>query len=1417
MNGGALQAASHTQNRHGAAASDPAALEILRQAHATLDLIDASHPGTSAEDLELTTDEKLERLESARAALLEARRARSAIQDLSQLLSRVTQISLRDTSPQCRMVALAAIEDICLRDLRSFMVQATPCLSQSLNDTDQLVQMRAIRTLTALFRRVMGISAAIGVDTALSIDGSAHPGLDGARIVGTTPHGASEQVTERVPGAIYLSWIEMYHRATSFLDHSHDGICKAAVKFAETVVLALSFSGSGSSGSQDHFTLDFARSRTDLAAIVDITALERYGKETADRVVHIVKTTMETMTKGAAKLRVASFLTALTVLGNLSRRRKLLIGTTLPPLLEAATLLSSEEERPQCIPPFTAGQRVSASMVLRLSLSAMRSYSHVRSSESARGVGSAIATLTQFEARAQTAAQQQLRQQNRPGVPNNAGTGGLSDTRTSALAAAQATQQPTAKRKLAELNTRDTADRIPARPSAAVAKDGVAIYMRAMPPAELVNFIIQHLPTDVTPRTLGGQPARGTSPQKRPRTSAVDEPIIKQEHGGVPTRVPKDAVSASGAVAAAAPRRVAPRRTVAPAVVVPRLSPSSRHRLLRLQCRRLLEGERIAKAAGAGMLRLVVLAKLLPVVTQSNGEEGTVFRDEVIEHLMQDLAGRLDLALLWLHGEAAQSLLTHAANGQDDSEEAEKELTKEVEEHMKQYFVARGEGDMYAETAQEQGGTTGAQSDKMPQALPDDASQRLGTAGTDVRKTEEEEESRANTSMSDTVIVPERNDHVVETPDKGGQSAGPQAAGAESSDLSKENVKMEALEENSDQQAASQDAETGASNEMHGGTGRVAVKSEPVEAASGAPVASASVSEKPSQGHKMEIEPQSGVLEAVAKPDVVIGGADGIASGDSYVCKAAQVDDTPAVAAGTPEQAPKDAKPSAQGASDASESLFTDPVQPASKLGEGYAKLLEAIVTKAAAVLEPEDRTFTRILVEAPVLTPAVIDRVKADCRDPGRSRIGLSTLKDIVLERPGADRKICLDILLEQALDRDQIHRGPAVRLIANKLFENLDGPIRARVEEFAVGAMRKATAEATAAASPGGDTAMLPEISGDAAAERNADLERQLWLPTALAAKEGRLLDEFAAVLVTAPPPVRAILSARMRDVAAQLGPSSNAVLKLVRGTAEPYASNEAIFREVAVSVIAAVSGRDGHGTTRALFEAARDRFERSKDGRLIRSVLSGFEREDISRYLGVLTNLDTSGTAPGSGRKDAEPEFRSVARDIMSRRPPVISARDLILELHRLPPTAPVCVALRVCIEMKSLFKEEDICCALQHHVNSDDISPVFMRTVLLACVFHPRLETFARDVVLRALIRRRVWKNKALWLGFLEYCKTYVPQCLTLLAMLPVEKLRVALGEVEKLRGCIQELLNDQNRKLSISVRRRLRAAIEADTA
>ncbi|KAL3314447.1 hypothetical protein Ciccas_006935 [Cichlidogyrus casuarinus] len=176
--------------------------------------------------------------------------------------------------------------------------------------------------------------------------------------------------------------------------------------------------------------------------------------------------------------------------------------------------------------------------------------------------------------------------------------------------------------------------------------------------------------------------------------------------------------------------------------------------------------------------------------------------------------------------------------------------------------------------------------------------------------------------------------------------------------------------------------------------------------------------------------------------------------------------------------------------------------------------------------------------------------------------------------------------------------------------------------------------------------------------------------------------------------------------------------------------------------------------------------------------------------------------------------------------------ISPEDLVVAIHQLEfvqmqkesadSTEPdaknkleLKLILRACLHCfaeKKFYTQERLSLAISQLVQLDPVPTLTMRTVMQALALYPRLAGLVITVLARLAHKQvrssHIWKNSALWDGFVRCCMKTRPQCFQVLFLLPTEQLESVFLKESSLRQHmlrhVENLSNAQRQQIPDSV-------------
>ncbi|KAK3753619.1 hypothetical protein QZH41_004196 [Actinostola sp. cb2023] len=109
--------------------------------------------------------------------------------------------------------------------------------------------------------------------------------------------------------------------------------------------------------------------------------------------------------------------------------------------------------------------------------------------------------------------------------------------------------------------------------------------------------------------------------------------------------------------------------------------------------------------------------------------------------------------------------------------------------------------------------------------------------------------------------------------------------------------------------------------------------------------------------------------------------------------------------------------------------LYQEQLMQEIKMEEGYPLDMTSYDECLCTVLEglqhrmdPKDKLFTRVVLEAPLVTERVMDMVKLHCENLDSLQVGFATLRDLIIKRPATQHEHLQTLLELTTNDRDQV-----------------------------------------------------------------------------------------------------------------------------------------------------------------------------------------------------------------------------------------------------------------------------------------------------------------------------------------------------------------------------------------------------------
>ncbi|XP_071979325.1 symplekin [Engystomops pustulosus] len=447
--------------------------------------------------------------------------------------------------------------------------------------------------------------------------------------------------------------------------------------------------------------------------------------------------------------------------------------------------------------------------------------------------------------------------------------------------------------------------------------------------------------------------------------------------------------------------------------------------------------------------------------------------------------------------------------------------------------------------------------------------------------------------------------------------------------------------------------------------------------------------------------------------------------------------------------------------------LFQEYCEYQSGAGEdGYQECLIGILTGLQERPDQRDGVFTKVVLEAPLLTDSALDVIRKYCEDEGRSYLGMSTLRDLILTRPARQFQY-LHLLLDLSSNEKDKVRQQALHLI-KRMYEKES--LRQYIEKFALNYLQLLVHPNPPSVLFGADK------DTEVAAPWTEDTVKHcLYLYLALLPQNHKLIHELASVYTEATADIKRTVLRVIETPIRGMGMNSPELLLLVENC--PKGAETLVTRCLHILT-------DKVPPSPELVKRVRDLYQkRLPDVRFLIPVLNGLDKKEVIQALPKLIKLNPIvvkevfnrllGTQHGDGSSTMSP----------------LTPGDLLVALHNIDSSKcdmkSVIKATNLCFSARSVYTSEVLAVVLQQLMDATPLPMLLMRTVIQALGMYPRLGGFIMNILTR-LIYKQVWKYPKVWEGFIKCCQRTKPQSFSVLLQLPPPQLQSVLQMSPDLR-------------------------------
>ncbi|CAA7388045.1 unnamed protein product [Spirodela intermedia] len=489
-----------------------------------------------------------------------------------------------------------------------------------------------------------------------------------------------------------------------------------------------------------------------------------------------------------------------------------------------------------------------------------------------------------------------------------------------------------------------------------------------------------------------------------------------------------------------------------------------------------------------------------------------------------------------------------------------------------------------------------------------------------------------------------------------------------------------------------------------------------------------------------------------------------------------------------------------------------------------YEKFLLGVAKFLCNILPASDKSFSRLLNEAPLLPDSIMklledlcrtlghDHQGKDTREGDRITQGLGAVWSLILMRPHT-RQTCLNIALKCAVDSQDEVRGKAIRLVANKLHPL--SFVTESIEQFAKNTILSLVdqrvpdkdltlrpsseqgMEVESQESSINDSRMLDSGPVEGENSRNAQLtspttpavsltqaQKYSSLFFALCIKKPQLLQLVFDVYGRAPKVVKQSIHWHVSDLARKLGPSCPELLHII--SVFPDGSENLMALVLQVLTEEMTPSADLITTVKQLHQS------KLKDAAILIPILSSLSKDEVLPIFPRLVDLPTE-------------KFQTALARILqgsAHTGPALTPAEVLVAIHDINPEKDgvplkkIMDACTTCFEQRTVFTQHVLVKALDELIKRTPLPLLFMRTVIQAIDAFPAMVDFVMEI-LSKLVTMQIWRMPKLWPGFLKCASQTQPHSFNVLLKLPPSQLENVLQKHPNIRSLLSSHASQGN--------------------
>nr|XP_061799753.1 symplekin-like [Nerophis lumbriciformis] len=437
-----------------------------------------------------------------------------------------------------------------------------------------------------------------------------------------------------------------------------------------------------------------------------------------------------------------------------------------------------------------------------------------------------------------------------------------------------------------------------------------------------------------------------------------------------------------------------------------------------------------------------------------------------------------------------------------------------------------------------------------------------------------------------------------------------------------------------------------------------------------------------------------------------------------------------------------------------------------SGLLDSYDQCLYTLLSGLQERPEQKDGLFTKLVLEAPIITESALEVIRRYCEDESRVYLGMTTLKELIIKRPSRQFQY-LHVLLDLSSHEKEKVRSTALAFL-KRMYDK--DHLRDYIERFALNYMQLLVHPNPPSLLFGADK------DTEVASPWTEETVRQcLFLYLSLLPLNHKLVHELASVYTEAIADIKRSVLRAIELPIRGMGMNSPELLLLVENC--PKGAETLVTRCLHILT-------DKVPPSPELVERVRDLYhKRVPDVRFLIPVINGLEKAEVIQALPKLIKLNPIvvkevfnrllGTQHSEGSSSVSP----------------LTPGDLLIALHNIDSTKcdmkSIIKATNLCFGEKNVYTSEVLAVVMQQLMELNPLPMLLMRTVIQSLTMYPRLCGFVMNILSRLIIKQ-VWRYPKVWEGFVKCCQRTKPQSYSVLLQLPHSQLSSVFERCPEMR-------------------------------